>query len=87
MGPQLIGPSGQKVPNRFGPHGQMVQPIWFPLDKWSLEYSVCPGVQALGIQKYRDRIGLGPFVQEDQICWGQFVQGDRKSGTGSPGIK
>ena len=96
--PQLIGPSGQTVPNLFGPHGQMVpknlvpmdkwsQTNLVPLDKWSLEYSVCPGVQALGIQKYRDCIGWGPFGQEDQICWRQFVQGDRKLETGSPGIK
>ena len=30
-----------------------------PLDKWSLEYSVCPGGQAVGIRKYGDRIGWG----------------------------
>ena len=30
MGPQLIGPSGQTVPNQFGPHGQMVPKIWSP---------------------------------------------------------
>ena len=42
-----------------------------PLDKGSLEYSVCPRGQAVGIPKYGYR-----------ICWGPFVQGDRKSGTG-----
>ena len=31
-----------------------------PLDKWSLEYSVCPWGQAVGIQKYGDQIGWGP---------------------------
>ena len=88
MGPKLIGPSGQTVPNQFGPHGQMVPknlvPMdklsptnLVPLDKWSLEYSVCPGRQAIGIRKYRDRIGWGPFVHGDWICWGPFVQGDQ----------
>ena len=60
IGPQLIGTSGQTVPNQFSPHGQMVPknlvPMdkWsptnlVPLDKWSLKYSVCPGGQAVGI--------------------------------------
>ena len=95
MGSQLIGPSGQTVPNQFGPHGQMVPQNLFPMDKWSptnlvsvdkwsIEYSVCPGGQALGIQKYKDRIGWGPFVQRDQfygiICPGEQEVGDRKSG-------
>ena len=44
-----IGPSGQTVPNQFGPHGQMVPQNLAPLDKWSLECSVCPGGQAAGI--------------------------------------
>ena len=35
MGPQLIGPSGQTVPNQFGPHGQMVPKNLVPMDKWS----------------------------------------------------
>ena len=119
MGPQLIGPSGQTVPNQFGPHGQMVpknlvtMDKWsltnlVPLDKWSLEYSVCPGGQVVGIRKYGDLIDWGPFFKGDQIfgdhcpwgpnllgtifpggsiLWGSFVQGDKKSGTGSPGIK
>ena len=62
---QLIGPYGQTVPNQFGPHGQMAPKKWVtrdkwsptnlvPLDKWSLECSVCPGRQAVGILKYRD---------------------------------
>ena len=33
MGPQLIGPSGQTVPNQFGPHGQMVPKNVVPIDK------------------------------------------------------
>ena len=37
-----------------------------PLDKWSLEYSICPWGQAVGIRKYGDRIGWGPFVHGDQ---------------------
>ena len=78
MGPQLIGPSGQTIPNQFGSLGEMVPknlvPMdkWsptnlVPLDKWSLEYSVCPRGQAVGIWKYGDRIGWGPFVQVDQL--------------------
>ena len=104
IGPQLIGPSGQRVPNQFGLHGQMVPknsvPIhkWsstnlVPLDRWSLEYSVSPRGQAVGIWKFGDQIGWGPnrlgpicpgwpiflgsFVHEDQIWWGSFVQGDQ----------
>ena len=99
VGPQLIGPSGQTVPNQFGPHGQMVPknlvPMdkWspanlVPLDKWSIEYSVCPGGQAVGIRKYGNRIGCGLFVQGDQILGDHlsmgtefvgdhFLQGDR----------
>jgi hypothetical protein len=119
IGPQLIGPSGQMVPNQFCPHGQMVPKNLVPLDKWSptklvplekwsLEYSICLGVQAVMIWKYGDQIGWGPFVTGTKfdgdrlsrgtkllgtICpWGlnfrgPFVHGDRKWGTGSPGIK
>ena len=76
IGPQLIGPSGQTVPNQFSPHGQMVPknsvPVdkwsptnFVPMDKWSLEYSFCQGGQAVGIQKYGDQIGWGLFVQGD----------------------
>ena len=76
IGPQFIGPSGQTVPNQFCPHGQMVPknsvPMdkWsptnlVPLDKWSLEYSVCPGGQAVMNWRYGDQIGWGPFVQGD----------------------
>ena len=67
MGPQLIVPSVTTGPNQFGHHGQRVpknlvaMDKWsptnlVPLDKWSLEYSNCPGVQALGIRKYRVQI-------------------------------
>ena len=35
FGPQLIGISGQTVPNKFSPHGQMVPKNWVPMDKWS----------------------------------------------------
>jgi len=58
------------IPNQFGPR-----------DKWSLEYSVCPGRQAVGIQKYGDQIGWGPN-------WLGIKSGDHFSrGTGSPRIK
>ena len=89
-------------PRTFGP------PKWVPLDKWSLEYSVYPGGQAVDIWKYGTELvedhlsrGIkflgticpwGPHLLETifpggSILWGSFVQGDRKSGTGSPGIK
>ena len=35
IGPQLIGSSGQTVPNQFSPHGQMVPKNSVPLDNWS----------------------------------------------------
>jgi hypothetical protein len=90
---------GQMVPKNLVPMDKWSSTNLVPLDKWSIEYSVCLGGQAVGIRKYRDRIGWGPFVQGDQIlkgpfvhgdriCWGPFVQGDHLSrGTGSPGIK
>ena len=97
-------PLDKQSPNQFGPHGQMVLKIsvpmdkWsptnlVPLDKWSLEYSICPGGQAVGILKYGDQVGRGPFVQGDQILGdhlsrGTKFDGDRLSrGIGSPGIK
>jgi len=42
-GPRTSCPSGQTVLNQLGPHGQMVPKNLVPVDKWSLEYSVCPG--------------------------------------------
>ena len=70
MGPQLIGPPGQTVPNQFTP--MVLMDKWSPtnffrLDKLSLKYSICPGGQAVGIPKYEERIDWGPFVQGDQI--------------------
>ena len=50
------------------------------LHKWSLECSVCIEGQAVGIQKYGDQIGWGPFVQGDRIGWGPFVQRDQLIG-------
>ena len=85
--PPTSCPHGQVVPKNSVPMDKWSPTNLVPLDKWSLEYSVCTGGQAVGIQKYGDRIGWGPFVQGDRICWGPFVQGDRKTGTGSLGIK
>ena len=48
-----------------------------PLDKWSLEYSVCPGGQSVMIWIYGDQIGWGPFVQGDQI-FGTICPGGQK---------
>ena len=43
-----------------------------PLEKWSLEYSICHGGQAVAIQKYGDQIGWGSFVQGDQMFGDQI---------------
>ena len=82
--PQLIGPSGQTIPNQS-----------VPMDKWSLEYSVCQRAQAVGIQKYKDQIlgdhlSLGTKFDGDRlsrginfmgiVCPGGQEVGDRKSG-------
>ena len=64
-----IPTSGEMVPNQFSPHGQVVPKNSVPLDKWSLEYSICPKGQTVVIRKYRDQIGWGPFVQGYQICF------------------
>ena len=53
-GLQKFGHRAQMVPNQFGLPRQMVPRIF------SLS-------QAVGIRKYGDRIGWGPFVQGDQI--------------------
>ena len=73
IGPQLIGPSRQMVPNQFSPHGQMVPKNSGP----NYLGIICP---------------WGPNLMETvcpggSILWGSFVQGDRKWGTRSPGIK
>ena len=54
-----------------------------PLDKWSLEYSVSPGGQAVGIQKYgtefvRDHLCRGINFM-GIVCPGRQEVGDRKS--------
>ena len=46
-----------------------------PLDKWSLEYYICPEGQAVGIQQWGDQICWGPFDQEDQIFWDYLSMG------------
>ena len=86
MSPQLIGPSWQTVPNQFGPHGQVVPKNPVPMDKWSqtnlvfLNRQMVPRIfclskgQAVGIQKYRDRIGWGPFLYGDNFCGRIIVQ-------------
>ena len=89
----------QNPGGRFGATSYTTLPIsaknsvpmdkWFPinlvpLNKWSLEYSVCPEGQAVGIRKYWDQIGWGPFFQGDQnfgYHWslGTEFDGDRFS--------
>ena len=91
IGPQLIGPSGQTVPNQFSPHGQMVPknsvPMekWsstnlFSLDKWFLEYFICPEGQAVGIRKYGDQIDWRQFVQGNQILGDHLFMGTKFDG-------
>ena len=88
IGPQLIGHPGQTVPYQFSCHGQMVPKDSVLMDKLSLEYSICPGRQAMGIRKYGDQI-FGDHLSWDRIWWGNFVRGDRfygdrlSRGTGS----
>ena len=70
-GPQTFGPP-QLVPKNL-----VIMDKWSPtnlvlLDKCSLEYSICPGGQAVGIHKYEDQIGWGPFVQGDQLFGNHF---------------
>ena len=50
------------------------------MDKWALEYFVCPGGQAVGIQKYGDQIGWGPFVQGDKNFWDHLSKGTEFDG-------
>ena len=50
------------------------------MDKLSLDYSVSPGGQAVGIRKYMDQIGWGPFVQGDQIFWDHLSMGTEFDG-------
>ena len=52
----------------------------FPLEKWSQEYSVCLGGKTVGIWKYRDQIGWGPFVQGDQIFGDHLSRGTKFDG-------
>ena len=85
------------VPNAYGPR-TFGPPQLVPQDKQlptisvklSLEYFVCPGVQAVGILKYGDHFYKGT------ICpWGPFIQGDqfygdrlsRGTGSGKPEVQ
>ena len=78
------------VPNTYGPDKRSPTKS-VPMDKWSLEYSVCPGGQAMEIPKYGHQIGWGPFVQGDKISGDHMsmeteFDGDRLSrGTESGG--
>ena len=78
--PWTNSPPGQTVPKNLVPMDKWSPIILVHLDKWSLEYSICPGVQAEWIRKYGDQIGWGPFVQGDQ-----FYEDCLSRGTGSGG--
>ena len=72
IGLQLIGPSGQTVTNQFSPHGQMVPNQFGPPGQMVLKYSVCPGAQAVGIQKYRN---MGTKFLGIICLWGLNLMG------------
>ena len=68
-GPKKFCPHGEMVPNQFGSPGQIVARIFY-----------FSRGQAVGIRKYGDLIGWGPFVLGDQyfgtICpWGTNLMG------------
>ena len=92
IGPQLIGSSGQtnSVPmDKWSPTNllpcQMVPNQFGLLYKWSLEYSVCPRGQAVGIQKSGDQMGWGPFVRRNQIVRDHLTMGTKFDGDVCPG--
>ena len=86
-GPQPILSPWTNGPRKFYPHGQMVSknsvPMdkWsptnlVPLDKWSLEYSVCPGRQALEIGEYGGQIfgnHLSTGTKFDGDCLSRWI--------------
>jgi hypothetical protein len=97
-GPQTFGPHGQMVPNQFGPPGKMVPKIFClsrvtgcdDLGTWGPNWlgTICPGgPNFLGTVCSGGPNWLGTICPGGLIFYGPFVQGDRKWGTGSPGIK
>ena len=60
MGPQLIGPSGQTVPNQFGPHGQMVSKNLVP-NQFGPPKQIFRLSRGIGCE---DPNFLGPYVHE-----------------------
>ena len=75
-GLQKFGPHEQIVSNQFGPSKQMVPRIFH-----------LPRGTGCGDLEIRGPNWLGTICPGGPNCWGPFVQGDRKWGTGSPGIK
>ena len=73
--PQPIQSHGQMVPKNLVPMDKRSPTNPVRLDKHSLKYSICPGGQAVGIWKYKDRIDWGPFVQGDQTLGDHFYRG------------
>ena len=84
FGPPQWVPLDKQSPSNLVPMDKWSPSNLVSLDKWSLEYSICPGGQAVGIRKYGDRIGWGPFVQEDQFYGDRLSRG---TGSGDQGIK
>ena len=90
FGPPPLVPLYKRSPTNSVPntHGQMVPKNSIPLAKWSLEYFVCPGGQAMGIRKYGYKIGWGPFVLGDQrteFNWNHLSRGINFMGIVCPG--
>ena len=93
-GPQKFGSPGQMVPNQFSPPGQISSPNNNPFvhgDRlWgyrNIGTKLSKGTKFWGtICPWRPNL-MGTFCQRGSILWGSFVQGDKKWGTGSPGIK
>ena len=74
-GSKNFDPHGQMVPKNLVPMDKWSPTNSVPLDNWSLEYSNCPGGQAVGIWKYWNHIGWGPFVRGHQIFGNHLSMG------------
>ena len=85
IGPQLIGPSGQMVPNQFSSHGQMVPNNLFPRYKWSptnlVPMDKWSPTNLVSLEKWSLEYFVCPGGQTvdiwkygDKIGWGPFVQ-------------
>ena len=101
IGPQLICPSGQTVPNQFspqtfGPNRQMVPRIFclsrgtgcgdLEIQRPNWLGTICQGGPNFGVCPWGPNL-LRTICPGGSMLWGSFVQGDRKWGPGSLRIK